>query len=348
MEPPTSVLPGIKKIPTTPHDELRRALNTCARSITLPNYAIRWLTSVVAYLSGKDTERLLADIAALLAICAGTASAGVISRIFTSHSPLLEVGEDEGTISINLRVTWGGACVMAEMLVEVPARFGLLPLWGATEDDEGEMKKRPFRILERGAGTGLVLLAIASHDRRHGKTDVEILATDYNPCVLDNLEVNLKSNGLGSAPDKTNASCSLDWSTFTSPASSPSSLSSSNDTLLDESLDMTFGADIIKGCLKKLLRRPLRTAGTTTDSTDEGGPRKRDGHNAYFHLIVPVRSTHTFESGTIATLFRSVLREGARREDGDADLDLVILEETIVCKVEEGTDEVDYAYYVIG
>ncbi|KAH6901101.1 hypothetical protein BKA70DRAFT_1158905 [Coprinopsis sp. MPI-PUGE-AT-0042] len=422
MEPPTSVLPGIKEIPTTPHDELRKSVEY-VRTIYHPpvrgsrrkkrdnqalaltrdalaelrsdaferNYVIRWLTSVVAYLSGsvretqsrRDTERLLADIAALLAICAGTASAGVIARIFTAHSPLLApTGKDEATISVNLRdvpldnqdygsvgaQTWGGACVMAEMVVEDPARFGLIPL---RETSSPQMKKRPFRILELGAGTGLVSLAIASfhralfsHDRGYGGRDVEIVATDYYPSVLENLEVNLKSNGFGPAADELNAvastsnhpssttsnvsltSCSLDWSTFSPPSSSPlpTPPSLSNLTPLHEPFDMAFGADIvyeeqhavwIKGCLKKLLRKPLGAADTTADNADEGGPRTKANHNAYFHLIIPLRSTHTFESGTIETVFRS--------------MDLVILEkEKIVCEVEEGGDEVVYAYYKIG
>ncbi|KAH6869355.1 hypothetical protein BKA70DRAFT_1491210 [Coprinopsis sp. MPI-PUGE-AT-0042] len=178
MEPPTSVLPGIKKIPTTLHDELRKSAeylrtiynppvrgsrrrkavrasvhatlsgDTVQKSMAAGahvtgqergrealdklrsdtferNYAIRWLTSVVAYLSGileededeeqelelddsqmgeekmvkkdiaeekhtrRETERLLADAAALLAICAGTASAGVTPCVFAARSPLL-------------------------------------------------------------------------------------------------------------------------------------------------------------------------------------------------------------------------------------------------------------------
>ncbi|KAH6869352.1 hypothetical protein BKA70DRAFT_375824 [Coprinopsis sp. MPI-PUGE-AT-0042] len=557
MEPPTSVLPGIKEIPTTPHDELRTSVEYVRtiyhppvrgsrrkkrdnRSLALArvhgssqsgqssaleedaatgsdpttasvtrnregdalaelrsdaferNYVIRWLTSVVAYLSGvledeedeelepgdsrmneaervkkksvgetqsrRDTERLLADIAALLAICAGTASAGVIARIFTAHSPLLaplalspftlghavltsssspsssrprtnstsSTGKDVATISVNLRdvpldnqdygsvgaQTWGGACVMAEMVVEDPARFGLIPLRETSSplsplenfgtgligeehedtqagDKEGEMKKRPFRILELGAGTGLVSLAIASfyralfsHDCGHGGRDVEIVVTDYYPSVLENLEVNLKSNGFGPAADEVNAvastsnhpsstisnvsltSFSLDWSTFSSPPPSsplPPPPSLSNVTPLHEPFDMAFGADIvyeeqhavwIKGCLKKLLRKPLGAADTTGDNADEGGPRTKVDHKAYFHLIIPLRSTHTFESGTIETVFRSVLPQATGdglRDDGGTEMDLVILEkEKIVCEVEEGGDEVVYAYYKIG
>ncbi|KAH6896210.1 hypothetical protein BKA70DRAFT_1116530, partial [Coprinopsis sp. MPI-PUGE-AT-0042] len=253
---------------------------------------------------------------------------------------------------------------------------------------------KPFQILELGAGTGLVSLAIAlfyhallnsgPHPSQFGcqRRGMEIIATDYYSSVLENLAVNLKSNGFGSAPKETNAvvstsnhplsnvlkvslkSCSLDWSTFSSPADyAPASScssplpplpTSSNDFPLDQMFDMAFGADIvykeqhavwIKGCLKKLLRRPL---GATTSI---GGDEREDKDpNTYFHLIIPLCSTHTFESGTIETVFRAVPQAtgGALKEDGDSEMDLVILEkETIICGVEEG-DVIVYAYYKIG
>ncbi|KAH6901067.1 hypothetical protein BKA70DRAFT_1524694 [Coprinopsis sp. MPI-PUGE-AT-0042] len=401
MEPSTFVLPGIKKKPTTTHDELRQS-DEYVRTIYSPpvrgsrrrkavrasshatpsgdavqkNYAIRWLTSVLSYL--RETERLLADTAALLAICAGTASAGV------TPCPMSSEGKEAGMISIHLRdvpldnqgygcvgaQTWGWACVMAEMVVEDPTRRT-----GRKE----ETKQRSFRILERGAGTGLVSLAVASfyhalfsrdpHTSQPGcsKGNVEITAIDYYSSVLEKHEVNLQNNGFGSAPEGTNVvtstsnqltsttpnvslkSCSLDWSTFPSLSSSSSPLSpppsSPNDTPLDELFDMAFGADIvyeeqpavrIKGCLKKLLRRPLWTTSTA------GGDESEDKDpNSYFHLMIPLRSTHTFESGTIETVFRSVLHwqvmDGALGEVGNAEMDLVILEkETITCEVEEG------------
>ncbi|KAH6901104.1 hypothetical protein BKA70DRAFT_1406140 [Coprinopsis sp. MPI-PUGE-AT-0042] len=473
MEPPTSVLPGIKKIPTTPHDELREsaeyvrtiynppmrgsrrrkavrasshatpsgdavrkssdgsrtsgegegsvaatahatgqdrgreALHELRSDAFESNFAIRWLTSVVAYLSGvleeeedeeqelepdeeqvgegemvkkeiaeekrtrRETQRLLADAAALLAICAGIASAGVISCVFADYSPLLvslassPPTLDPTTPTIASTETssclppsqypyrgtdTGGACVMAEMVVEDPARFGLLPLRessGSSLPGEGLEEKEERR--SRGhSGSSSWELGRGCRDPHTsqpgcGKRNVEITATNYYPSVLENLEVNLQSNEFGSTLKETDTvtptpnhpscsipnvslkSCSPDWSTVPSPTSSSSPLSplsSSNDTPLDGPFDMAFGADIV----------PLGAGEAERDDNDP---------NAYFHLIILLRSTHTSESGTIETEFGSVLHwqamVGALRDVGDVEVDMVILEkETIVCEVEEG------------
>ncbi|KAH6916568.1 hypothetical protein BKA70DRAFT_305549 [Coprinopsis sp. MPI-PUGE-AT-0042] len=196
--------------------------------------------------NGQETERPLTDTAAVLAICAGSASAGVISRVFAAHSLLLvslasptstldpesltnapslsssclsrsatsSAGKDEGTISVNLR----------------DARLD--------NQDYGSVGAQTWG---RGCGRN-------PHTSQLGcrRRDVEIVATDYYPSVLENLEVNLQSNGFASTPDQTNAvtsnhlastvpnvslkSCSLYWSTFASPASFCSSPSSPNDS----------------------------------------------------------------------------------------------------------------------
>ncbi|KAH6869363.1 hypothetical protein BKA70DRAFT_1452019 [Coprinopsis sp. MPI-PUGE-AT-0042] len=477
MEPPTSVLPGIKKMPTTPHDELRKsaeyvrtiydhpvrgsrrrktiralshatpsgdavrkssdgsrtseegegsvaatanatgqdrgreALDDLRSDTFWRNYVIRWLTSVVAFLNGgrgdgeegdrggkadqkrnrtapRDLRWHSVGWRHLSRLHGSFSSPGLVGVVTThprSHNlhdrihrevilppsePISTEGKEAGMISIHL----------LDVPLDSQDYGSSLPGEGL-EEKEGT-KQRPFRILELGAGTGLVSLAItsialssaASRDPHNskpgcGRRDVEIVATDYYPSVLDNLEDNLQSTGSGSASQDVNAvaltpnhsstvpklalkSCPLNWSTFSSPASSSSSPSPSNDTPLDGPFDVTFGADIvyeehhavwIKDCLKKLLRRPLGAAGKAE--------RDDNDLNAYFHLIITLRSTHTFESGTIETVFRSLPQtmDGALKANGDAEMDLVILEkETIICEAEEGGDEVVYAYYKIG
>ncbi|KAH6901071.1 hypothetical protein BKA70DRAFT_1197952 [Coprinopsis sp. MPI-PUGE-AT-0042] len=376
MESPTSVPPGIRKIPGTLHNGLGKSVeyirtiyNTPVRGIrtrkanqslapTSPSvagherevlhrlcsdtfkrsYVIRSLTSIVAYIkkaketqNRRETKRLLADTAALLAICAGAASAGVMKLVSHLHGSFSPTGG--GTISINVRdvpsdnldygsvgaQTWGGACVMAEIVVENPARFGLLPL------GETSRPLSPFTIFELGAGTGLASLAIASfyrdlfscqtHISQRGSSrgDVEIVASDYYPSVLENLETNPKSNGF---VDLRLTSLILFFTIL--------AIILVQRFPLDQPFDMGFGADIgyeeqhaVWRCLKKVLRRPLGTASTR---------------------VLPLRSTHTSENGTIETVFRSVPHgtDGALREDGDVEKDLVILDrETIICEVEE-------------
>ncbi|KAG2024076.1 hypothetical protein CC2G_001668 [Coprinopsis cinerea AmutBmut pab1-1] len=367
MLPPTTRLPSIKAIASTPSDELRESIESIRKIFNPPvrasrrrraaqdetdfealrsdpferTYVITWLTALVSRYSEYVDERLLADASALLAICAGTACAGVITRLLSFQSAC-------GQLSIQLRdvpldnhdygsvgaQTWGGACVMAEMIAEEPGRFGL-PV-------EGGDGSRPFRILELGAGTGLVSLTIAEFYRRMGEEGrvtppvVEVVATDFYPTVLDNLAANIANNGFHDDDDNANSRvrlrhCALDWSTFASSVPSPP---------LDEPFDMIFGADIvyeekhavwIKECLAKLLPRgPLPGAIAPT--------------TPFFHLIIPLRATHTFESGTIETVFGG-------GEEGDSEEDLVIhSREMITCEETEcgKEEEVVYALYRIG
>jgi hypothetical protein len=78
-------------------------------------------------------EDLVEEAAAILAMCAGTASAGVITRQFVfdrAEEATITVGltdvpldnQDYGSVGAQ---TWGGACIMAEMIVENPLAFGL-------------------------------------------------------------------------------------------------------------------------------------------------------------------------------------------------------------------------------
>jgi hypothetical protein len=106
--------------------------------------ACDWLTTLISHLQkrlskgGGDAEAfetLLDDTAALLAIFAGTASAGKLTRTFTfGHppSPLVHVqvtdipleNQDYNTLGAQ---TWGGAHVLAEIIIQNPHRFGLHP-----------------------------------------------------------------------------------------------------------------------------------------------------------------------------------------------------------------------------
>jgi len=114
------------------------------------SYAIKWLTALIAQCglllgdgveaessTARAKEDMVEEAAALLAMCAGTASAGVITRQFVFDRG--EEAEENATITVELTdvpldnhdygsvgaQTWGGACILAEMIVENPLAFGL-------------------------------------------------------------------------------------------------------------------------------------------------------------------------------------------------------------------------------
>ncbi|KAI0695052.1 hypothetical protein C8T65DRAFT_666021 [Cerioporus squamosus] len=318
-------------------------------------YAVRWLTGLISQASlledsaeeydEQDTsaspevleakvDALIRSAAALIAICAGTSAARTLTRRyqFSSEGRPIAVDEDAPTVGTQ---TWGGACLLAEMLVEEPGRFGL------SEDVLG--RAGTVRVLELGAGTGLVSLALSRYltARSSGSTgvqpSVEVVASDYHPLVLDNLRHNMKMNFPDGAPPLLSLDArTLDWSTY-SPAPSAAAPS------FEETFDLILGADIIyepthalwiRDCVAALLRRPTAAV----------QPR--------FHLVMPLRPTHTGESRTVQEVFlpAPVVSAGSQKS-ARMDWTLCVLEqETIVCEAEEGRGraEVDYVHYVIG
>jgi len=134
----------------------------------------------------------------------------------------------------------------------------------------------------------------------------------------------------------------LDWSQF--------SRQDSDSPPFDEQFDLVLGADIvyeadhalwIKRCVEKLLKKPEHV----------------NGDHPQFHLVVPLRSTHAAELGTIERVFA---REDVRTAESfsnetDRVWDLMILsKDSILCdaqgdvKTRGGGNEVEYAYYTIG
>ncbi|KAI0653585.1 hypothetical protein C8Q70DRAFT_599722 [Cubamyces menziesii] len=305
-------------------------------------YTVRWLTGLIAQASliqdeSAEDERtdlaafeekvdvLIRNAASLLAVCAGTAAAGTVTRRFSFGTPLLDspievrltdipisVESDAATVGAH---TWGSACLLAEMIAETPQRFGLLP--SADNNQAG------LRILELGAGTGLVST---------------IVATDYHPAVLENLIHNIKANFPdGIASGVSLSAHALDWSIFAEEASCPPTL----DAPLDEPFDVIFGADIvyetaharwIRNTVSALLRRP--TAG---------------GARPCFHLLIPLRPTHILEARAIEEVFPRV--PPSRSTDDGQGIELCILDvESILCETEDrrAGGEVEYMHYRIG
>lgn len=300
--------------------------------------ACGWLTVLISHLQkclpkgGNDLEAyeiLLDDAAALLSIFAGTASAGKLNRTFTFepfqstpiHVEVTDIPLENQDYTTLGAQTWGGAHVLAEIIIQNPRRFALHP-------EQSRSMLNP-KILELGAGTGLVSLAAFRYlaSKRLGAT---IYATDFNPLILDNLAHNISINQLAIPEQNIDLKMSsglLDWS---NPDAAHLDLFNS--------VDLVLGADVIyeelhanwiRACLEKFMRRP---------QPNEVQPM--------FHLVIPLRPTHAFESNTIEGIFP--LRSETSGQNG---WELVVFSrDSVLCEI--GDDVVDgrieYAYYTIG
>jgi len=301
--------------------------------------ACDWLTALISHLQKRfsgdggdpeDHESLLDDAAALLAVFAGAASAGKLTRTFTfgrPPSPLVHVevtdipleNQDYTTLGAQ---TWGGAHVLAEIIIRDPYGFGLHP-------EQASRSPGGLNILELGAGTGLVSLAVYRYLASRGLC-ATIYATDFNSLILNNLAQNITINKQ-TIPESTDlriSSGSLDWS-------NPDAA----DPYLLDSVDLVLGADVIyeelhagwiKTCLERFMRKP----------------RFGSVHQPVFHLVIPLRPTHSFESSTIEGTFPP-----RSETSGQHGWELVIFsKDSILCEAsdDEADGQVEYVYYIIG
>jgi hypothetical protein len=108
------------------------------------------------------------------------------------------------------------------MMCSTPERFGLTDLSSNSHT----------RIIELGAGTGLVSLVLGKLIPALGINDSRIIATDYHPAVLENLQSNIAIN----YPEDTVKpveTCPLDWADF------------SQDAPFDVPATMLFATDVV-------------------------------------------------------------------------------------------------------
>ncbi|KDQ62940.1 hypothetical protein JAAARDRAFT_28910 [Jaapia argillacea MUCL 33604] len=281
-------------------------------------FAIKWLTGFISrsdlWLSATsdqedDDEDLRADLldeaSSLLAKFAGDdlESPGDLNLTRTFSFPregekLLEVQlndaplSNEDHTSVGLQ-SWGSAIVMASRMCLEPRTFRL-------QVPDIEREDKALRVLELGAGTGLLsivaakLLDLSSQHPSSNKPEPTIVATDYHPDVLSNLVNNVTTNSppTTSSPVQVTA---LDWQ---HPAySSP----------LDEPFDIILAADVIyhpshaswiKTCVEHLLVRLSPHSVPSSFSTKYRG-------GGVFWLTVPVRSTGRHEGmcDTVSSVF---------------------------------------------
>lgn len=190
-------------------------------------FAISWLTTFIARaeellaeLDDDLRQRFIDDASYILASFSSATDAeqeedgGAIVRDFrfsvvdqeeddilvqlTDGTPA--TGSDHTDVGLQ---SWGAAMVVSDIMCSNPERFDL---------SAQKLGKAP-RIVELGAGTGLVGITMAKLLPRVGVPDAVIVVTDYHPAVLENLRENVIANFPDAAGDPLVQTCLLDWAT---------------------------------------------------------------------------------------------------------------------------------------
>lgn len=139
--------------------------------------------------------------------------------------------------------TWGASIVLCQMMCDDASRFGL-----------GRTSLGPApRIVELGAGTGLVSLVLGQLLPRLGIEHPLVVATDYHPSVIsnlvDNIALNQDSGGAGLVQ-----ACALDWAVTEPGPGWPLGADESADVLV--ATDVVYAAEhatMLYGCASRLL-----------------------------------------------------------------------------------------------
>lgn len=292
------------------------------------SYVTRWLTRLISEFTLASPEdgmlavqidQLSERCAELLALSAGRMAAGasVQDHVFQLGDDILTVKLRDGALvhdSLGTH-TWGTAPLLSQLL---------LPL----EDGAG----RDLKVLELGAGTGLVGLAIAQWSHLHrSNSKTQVICTDHHPTVLENLAHNIALNGWTSSDpnqDRTlvlhngNVSVSarcLDWQSVHRAQSRqisdlsqdltsqtlPSHLVASKDSDWAQTLDveeyaggfdLLVAADCVYDPVHPFWIRSV--AEKLLRSSDDPNSFK-----ALLHIMVPLRPTHRQEMESVYQAF---------------------------------------------
>ena len=308
-------------------------------------FAIRWLTSFVARAQDwineneedeeakAEKETILEDASALLAACSGPSAVGTVSRVFTfgpTQPDPIRIELKDAPLSsqdhtgVGLQ-TWGSACVLSDRMVADPDHFGFCKEYASG---------RGLRVLEMGAGTGLLsLVAVKLLERVDANEEHRVFATDYHPSVLANLAINIQTN-IGRDDECQGARLTqhfLDWTTPT------------HEWPFDEPFDIILGGDVVyeephavlvRRTVVEYLRKP-----------------RVDFPDAVFHLMMPVRRTHRAETDTVHNIFPTRGQILANRlSTSQTDYQLAILEEERISRSAGvgRADEIEYRLWKIG
>ncbi|KAG9222122.1 hypothetical protein CCMSSC00406_0009573 [Pleurotus cornucopiae] len=223
------------------------------------------------------------------------------------------LSEDHTSVGLQ---SWGSAIILAERICKAPDLFGF-----------NTSSERKLRVLELGAGTGLLSIVAAKLS-----PSSTVVATDYHPDVLFNLCLNVDSN-FPRAPLHDGVSVhKLDWE------------SPSFEAPFDQPFDVILAADVvynplhaqwIHDCVERLLMKP--------GSDDNHGGRSGDGGVGVFWLIIPLRSIGRHE-GLYETV-DSVFGDAKRQRGSETGWKLAILERQELQRHAGGVGRVDEAGY---
>lgn len=299
-------------------------------------FAVRWLTTLISradellpHADEDAQQRVIDDASYILASFSSATDAeedegsGAIEREFCfardgQAGDKIEVRLTDGTPATGTDHTdvglqsWGASIVVSDLVCSSPERFDLTV----------EKLGRQPRIVELGAGTGLVGITLAKLLPRLGVSGATVVATDYHPAVLENLRNNILANFTerDSIPVET---CLLDWS---SPCFDPP---------LPVAADMLIATDVVyapehaawlRDCAAKLLAK--------------------DG---VFWLIASVRPNGRFEgvTDTVEASFADI-KDCPKSEDGKMVLRILAKERLEKRKGVGRGDEVGYKVFRIG
>ncbi|GAA5824817.1 hypothetical protein JCM11251_005356 [Rhodosporidiobolus azoricus] len=305
-------------------------------------YARGWLERVVAVGlkaigKGEDSEgkweEVVENASGLLAFLSGPSAQGSssttyllptppalaipvsISSFLPTPPPTRPASTTPGTdasISLTIRDTtllsnstghrtWGAATLLAQSLASSPSTF-----FPSATHSPSSHPAQPLRVLELGSGTGLVGLTCAAVLSRLALSRGAVVTlTDGGPepaSVLSNLSANVESNAEALEGVEVEVK-ELDWREFF-PMGEEGGKGKTVEEV--EKYDVILASDVayepgmaeaLHAAVAGLLRFPPSPVPAASSSLSEVLP------SAVFHLIIPLRRTHTRETAAVDRLF---------------------------------------------
>ncbi|TEB32420.1 hypothetical protein FA13DRAFT_1731618 [Coprinellus micaceus] len=201
---------------------------------------------ILSAFNGDDDEAELVELTRSFSFV--TSGEGSTSPVLIELNDAPVSAEDHTSVGLQ---SWGSCILFAERLCVDTQKY-------LADPRPVEERGRPLRILELGAGTGMLSI-VAAKVLSAMDPPPKIVATDYHPDVLANLKRNIETNFPTTAK---NPSCpievyTLDWE---SPAT---------QAPFDKPFDIILAADVvyhpmhaewIRDCVSKLLLKPTETS----------------------------------------------------------------------------------------